>query len=205
MCANTPQRRYSTSVTHHCTPTTINTRTHLKRRDYTYKCALYNQWGAEISPPSASTRISFLSNSSTTYGSHHARLRCMLSRASRWLVESRPCGWSSSCFWITSGNGSPGGSDSPRPAPRIRQSASSHDGTCAPENMRIVSSPVLNAGSPLGGRGVVGRDGMGVVEREPMPFSLLSFPSANNDERGTAHRLDTYSWTSLVSMTWLRV
>lgn len=46
-----------------------------------------------------------------------------------------------------------------------------------PENMRIVSKPVLKAGSPLGGLGVVGREGMGVVEREPMPFSFVSLPS----------------------------
>lgn len=42
----------------------------------------------------------------------------------------------------------------------------------------MVRRPVLNAGcSPLGGLGVVGREGMGVVEREPEPFSLPSFPS----------------------------
>lgn len=39
----------------------------------------------------------------------------------------------------------------------------------------MVSRPVLKAGSPLGGLGVVGREGIGVVERDPMPFSLLSF------------------------------
>jgi hypothetical protein len=47
-----------------------------------------------------------------------------------------------------------------------------------PEKIRIVRSPDLNASSPLGGLGVVGRDGIGVVDLELAPFSFWSFPSA---------------------------
>lgn len=48
-------------------------------------------------------------------------------------------------------------------------------GRHSPEKMTIVSIPERKfAGSP-GGRGVVGREGMGVLEREMTPFSFVSF------------------------------
>ena len=46
-----------------------------------------------------------------------------------------------------------------------------------PEKIRIVNRPDLNVGSPLGGRGVVGREGIGVVDLEPAPFSFVSLDS----------------------------
>ena len=52
-----------------------------------------------------------------------------------------------------------------------------------PEKIRIVSIPDLKLFVPsvaLGGFGVVGREGMGVAEREMTPFSLLSFDSVTN-------------------------
>lgn len=51
---------------------------------------------------------------------------------------------------------------------------------CRPEKIRIVNKPLLKAGSPApGGLGVVGLDGIGVVERDPgaPPFSFASFAS----------------------------
>ena len=48
-------------------------------------------------------------------------------------------------------------------------------GVNSPENITIVSMPVLNvAGSP-GGLGVVGRDGIGVTERDTTPLESWSF------------------------------
>lgn len=58
------------------------------------------------------------------------------------------------------------------------------NGVCnIPEKIRIVSIPDLKLLVPsvaLGGFGVVGREGMGVAEREMTPFSLLSFDSIIN-------------------------
>lgn len=48
---------------------------------------------------------------------------------------------------------------------------------CLPENIRMVSIPDLNCSDPLGPLGVVGRSGIGVVDRDITPFSLESFGS----------------------------
>jgi len=44
----------------------------------------------------------------------------------------------------------------------------------SPEKMRMVSIPDLNWSDPWRGLGVVGREGMGVIDLERMPFSLAS-------------------------------
>ena len=49
--------------------------------------------------------------------------------------------------------------------------------TRIPENILIVSIPERNWSDPLGGLGVVGRDGMGVTDLEITPFSLESLDS----------------------------
>jgi hypothetical protein len=90
---------------------------------------------------------------------HQCRLRCMLSRL---LIERRDGGEFSTAFLITSGSCTPGGNVRPRP-----------------EKIRVVRVPERNVlPCTLGGLGVVGREGMGVTEREEIPLSLESLPSA---------------------------
>lgn len=139
----------------------------LHGQDTTHKSARKFQTGLLRSPPMASIRISFLSNSSTTYGSHQYRLRCMLSRLFR-RAGGPGRGVVSSARWMASGSWAPGGSDSPRPVRSQRHLVFSTPRN-SPENMRIVRVPERNWSDPLGGLGVVGRDGMGVTDRE---FSL---------------------------------
>ena len=86
----------------------------------TSKWALWFQTGAERSPSSASIKISFLSNSRTTYGSHQCLLRCMLSRLARWCVMGCLSGAERSARWITSGTTAPRGKARPRPKPSIK-------------------------------------------------------------------------------------
>ncbi len=46
--------------------------------------------------------------------------------------------------------------------------------------MRIVSNPERNWSDPLRGLGVVGREGIGVADRDMTPFSLLSLPGSED-------------------------
>lgn len=120
-------------------------------------------------------RISFLSNSRTTYGSHQLRLRWTLSLL---LVDRRPWGWVSNCFWMTSGTDVPSGRASPRPINNqmVRERFQSRGSAGVPEKIRMVSIPVLNC-DPPGGLGVVGREGVGVADPERTPLSLPSLGS----------------------------
>lgn len=50
-----------------------------------------------------------------------------------------------------------------------------------PEKIRMVSIPLLKLlASALGGLGVVGREGMGVADRETTPLSLVSLDSTED-------------------------
>lgn len=69
-------------------------------------------------------------------------------------------GADSKAFWITSGTCIPGASARP-----------------LPEKILIVSIPDREiSAEPLGGLGVVGREGIGVTDLEMTPFSLVSLP-----------------------------
>lgn len=50
----------------------------------------------------------------------------------------------------------------------------------SPEKMRMVSMPDLNWSEPLGGFGVVGREGIGVTDLEMTPFSFGSLGSGGD-------------------------
>lgn len=125
---------------------------------------------------------SFLSNSSTTYGSHQQRPRCMLSLL---LVEVLG-GADSNAFWITSGTCIPGASARPLPKRHLAPQFDCPQNTKsnAPEKILIVSMPDREISvEPLGGLGVVGREGIGVTDLEMTPFSFVSLPSMRSDNR----------------------
>ena len=90
---------------------------------------------------------------------------------SRLLMERRGGGAEFSAFWMISGSWTPDGSARPRPA-KIRM-------------VRVPERNVLPSG-----RGVVGREGIGVTEREA-PASLVSVTAGE-------HKVD---WQSVRART----